>query len=200
MVLGPSRQAIEVTGAAFKKDRTAPRNTSWLPGRDGAGADVQCLELYNRAHRRKTLGCRLPRRADRLPLRTKKLRGPCTQTRCGKRPATCSRASPSPGGSLEERLGLRLAPGGPGALRLRRDPILAQVLPVITFARRLPLHWLAFIDNVAGQFALKKGYGRNPAVNGALVAFWRLAADRAWCPEFYRVPSASNFQTPAAQA
>ena len=38
--------------------------------------------------------------------------------------------------------------------------MLAQVFPVITFARRLPLHWLAFIDNVAGQFALMKGYGR----------------------------------------
>eukprot|EP00439_Symbiodinium_sp_Y106_P027107 s7751_g3.t1 len=38
------------------------------------------------------------------------------------------------------------------------EPRLA--LPVITFARRLPLQWLAFIDNVAGQFALMKGYGR----------------------------------------
>ena len=38
-------ETIEVIGAAFKKDRTAPRNTSWFPGRDGAGADVQCLEL-----------------------------------------------------------------------------------------------------------------------------------------------------------
>ena len=35
--------------------------------------------------------------------------------------------------------------------------MLAQVFPVITFARRLPLHWLAFIDNVAGQFAPMKG-------------------------------------------
>ena len=51
---------------------------------------------------------------------------------------------------------------------------------------------MAFIDNVAGQFALMKGYGRDPAVNGILAAFWGLAADRAWCPEFYRVPSASN--------
>ena len=32
----------------------------------------------------------------------------------------------------------------------------------------------------------------DPAVNGFLAAFWGLAADRAWCPEFYRVPSASN--------
>eukprot|EP00439_Symbiodinium_sp_Y106_P037591 s1758_g4.t1 len=70
--------------------------------------------------------------------------------------------------------------------------LLAQVLPVITFARRLPLHWLAFIDNVAGQFALMKGYGRDPAVNGILAAFWGLGPDRAWCPEFYRVPSAFN--------
>ena len=95
MVLGPSRQAIEVTGAAFKKDRTAPRNTSWLPGRDGAGADVQCLELYNRAHRRKTLGCRLPRRADRLPLRTKNSGGPVRRRVAEKgRPPAAGRARP----------------------------------------------------------------------------------------------------------
>ena len=37
-----------------------------------------------------------------------------------------------------------------------------------------------------------KGYGRDAVVNGILAAFWGLAADRAWCPEFYRVPSASN--------
>ena len=73
--------------------------------------------------------------------------------------------------------------------------ILAQVLRVITFARRLPLHWMAFIDNVAGQFALMKGYNEGlrsrPCRNGILATFWGLAADRAWCPEFYRVPEAN---------
>ena len=31
--------------------------------------------------------------------------------------------------------------------------ILAQVLALVTLARRLPPRWLAFIDNVAGQWA-----------------------------------------------
>ena len=50
------------------------------------------------------------------------------------------------------------------------------MLPVITFARRLPQHWLAFIDNVAAQFALMKGYGRDPAST----AFWLPSG--AWPP------------------
>jgi len=70
--------------------------------------------------------------------------------------------------------------------------ILAQVLPLVVFAPRLPPHWIAFIDNVAGQFALMKGYGKDPAVNGILASFWGLAAERQWAPDFYRVPSESN--------
>ena len=119
----------------------------------------------------------------------------------------CSRASPSPGRPAGRTAGASscswrarcstTSARAPGPFASRRAfmyvlELLAQVLPVITFARRLPLHWLAFIDNVAGQFALMKGYGRDPAVNGILAAFWGLGPDRAWCPEFYRVPSAFN--------
>ena len=39
--------------------------------------------------------------------------------------------------------------------------IVAQVLPLVTFARRLSPFWIAFIDNVAGQFA---PCGRSPVV------------------------------------
>ena len=70
--------------------------------------------------------------------------------------------------------------------------IVAQVLPLVTFARRLSPFWVAFIDNVAGQFALMKGYGKDPSVNGILASFWGLAADRQWSPDFHRVPSAAN--------
>ena len=70
--------------------------------------------------------------------------------------------------------------------------IVAQVLPLVTFARRLSPFWIAFIDNVAGQFALMKGYGKDPSVNGILASFWGLAADRQWSPDFHRVPSAAN--------
>ena len=58
--------------------------------------------------------------------------------------------------------------------------------------------WIAFIDNVAGQFALMKGYGKDPSVNGILASFWGLAADRQWSPDFHRVPSESEGWTRVA--
>ena len=78
----------------------------------------------------------------------------------------------------------RLGPGelpGPGLFASRRAfiyvlEIIAQVLALVTMARRLPPRWLAFIDNVAGQWTLTKGYGRDESVNGVLVAFWSTAA------------------------
>ena len=41
----------------------------------------------------------------------------------------------------------------------------AQVLPLAAFASFLPKRWLAFVDNQAGEAALKKGYGKDDAVN-----------------------------------
>ena len=70
--------------------------------------------------------------------------------------------------------------------------ILAQVLAIAAFAARLPPLWTAYIDNVAGQCALTKGYGNNGAVNGMVAAIWGLAATQAWAPHFQRVPSADN--------
>ena len=111
---------------------------------------------------------------------------------------------------MAEWLGLRPAPGRPRLLRLgvikpehlapfaaRKAfiyvlEIVAQVLPLVTFARRLGPFWIAFIDNVAGQFALMKGYGKDPSVNGILASFWGLASDQQWAPDFHRVPSESN--------
>ena len=70
--------------------------------------------------------------------------------------------------------------------------ILAQVLALVTLSRHLPARWLAFIDNVAGQWALTKGYGRDESVNGVLAAFWSTAALAEWLPDFRRVPSKAN--------
>ena len=70
--------------------------------------------------------------------------------------------------------------------------ILAQVLALVTMGRRLPQRWLAFIDNVAGQWALTKGYGKDPAVNGILASFWATASLSDWLPDFRRVPSKAN--------
>ena len=94
---------------------------------------------------------------------------------------------------MAERLGLRpvlrrhqIRALGPFAARrafIYVLEIVALVLPLVTLARRLPPHWIAFIDNVAGQFALK-GYGKDPSVNRILASFWGLAADRQWSPDF----------------
>ena len=62
--------------------------------------------------------------------------------------------------------------------------ILAQVLAIATFAARLPPLWTAYIDNVAGQCALTKGYGNSGAVNGMVATMWGLAAVQAWAPHF----------------
>ncbi|CAE7341369.1 unnamed protein product [Symbiodinium microadriaticum] len=56
------------------------------------------------------------------------------------------------------------------------DAAATSVLVLVTLARRLPQKWLAFVDNVAGQWALTKRYGKDPTVNGELVAFWSTAA------------------------
>ena len=70
--------------------------------------------------------------------------------------------------------------------------ILAQVLALAAFAAKLPPLWTAYIDNIAGQCALTKGYGNHGAVNGMVAAVWGLAATQAWAPHFQRVPSADN--------
>ena len=50
-------------------------------------------------------------------------------------------------------------------------------------------NWLAFIDNTAGEAALRKGYGKDAFVNSTLAAFWETAARRGWRPRFTRVES-----------
>ena len=70
--------------------------------------------------------------------------------------------------------------------------VVAQVIALAAFGRWIPSAWIAFIDNVAGQCALSKGYGRDSAVNGILTTFWALAARRGWRPHFERVTSKAN--------
>ena len=66
------------------------------------------------------------------------------------------------------------------------------MIALAAFGRWVPTAWIAFIDNVAGQCALSKGYGRDTAVNGILTTFWALAARRGWRPHFERVTSKAN--------
>ena len=78
--------------------------------------------------------------------------------------------------------------------------VLAQILAVVTLADALGEDWVAFIDNAAGQWALNKGYGRDPSVNGLLSAFWSLAAMHSWRPTFHRVTSEANIADPISRA
>jgi hypothetical protein len=68
--------------------------------------------------------------------------------------------------------------------------VLAQIVAQVAVANFLP--FVAFVDNEAGKFALNKGYGRDPAVNGLLAMYWSLAADFGWNPHFERVSSKAN--------
>jgi len=70
--------------------------------------------------------------------------------------------------------------------------VFAQLAAFATFAAILPPSIIAFIDNTAGQAALSKGYGKDPAINGMISAFWSLAAHQGWFVEFERVPSKAN--------
>ena len=70
--------------------------------------------------------------------------------------------------------------------------VFAQIIAFAAFAQLMPPTVVAFIDNTAEQAALTKGYGKDPAINGMISAFWTLAARRGWFVEFERVPSKAN--------
>ena len=71
--------------------------------------------------------------------------------------------------------------------------VFAQLMAILALAKRLPPNsWLAFIDNTAGEAALKEGYGKDGFVNGMLATFRGTAARRGWRPQFARVESTAN--------
>ena len=70
--------------------------------------------------------------------------------------------------------------------------IFAQLMATLSLAQRLPMSWLAFIDNTAGEAALRKGYGKDAFVNGMLAAFLGTAARQGWRPRCTRVESKAN--------
>ena len=67
--------------------------------------------------------------------------------------------------------------------------VFAQLMAVFTLTERLPAEWVAFIDNTAGEAALKKGYGKDRFVNVMLSTFWATAARRGWPHIFARLES-----------
>ena len=92
------------------------------------------------------------------------------------RPRHDSRQLPQ---ELRGSKGVHLRPGDSGPAHCAVD-------------RHLPELWVAWIDNSAGEAVLRKGYGKDVAVNGVLAAFWALASKMQWSPEFNRVKSESN--------
>ena len=70
--------------------------------------------------------------------------------------------------------------------------IFAQMVALAAFSEQLPGAVTAFIDNTAGQAALSKGYGKDPAMNGMLATFWAMAAKKDLLVDFRRVPSKAN--------
>eukprot|EP00435_Cladocopium_sp_Y103_P069238 s392_g33.t1 len=77
--------------------------------------------------------------------------------------------------------------------------ILAALIGVCTVCTELPRFLIFFIDNMAGKFALAKGYGKCPAVNMLVTAFWLLMEDRKWCPQFVYVKSGLNISDPISR-
>ena len=74
-------------------------------------------------------------------------------------------------------------------------------MAVFLLADRLPREWVAFIDNTAGEAALRKGYGKDAFVNAMkLSVFWNTAARRGWRPIFARVGPGRTSPAPTLRA
>ena len=69
---------------------------------------------------------------------------------------------------------------------------LGQLLPIIALGPWLEGPVISFIDNVAAQFALVKGYSRHVGGNVVSSCYWGAAARYKINPWFERVASASN--------
>ena len=129
-----------------------------------------------------------PRSSRRCSMQT-----PSSRRNSVTRWATSMRPPGAGPGQVEQRMGLRAANRDKGLLSPRQDPRpLPQALrgaqglhirPGDCGAAHssghirppaIPELWVAWIDNSAGEAALKKGYGKDMAVNGVLAAGrWR---------------------------
>ncbi len=80
--------------------------------------------------------------------------------------------------------------------------LLEAVTPLVTIVllqRSLPSRLLAFVDNQASLQALKKGYGRDPSVNGLLCLFWSIVTHLQVQIAFEWVPSHLNISDPISR-
>jgi hypothetical protein len=70
--------------------------------------------------------------------------------------------------------------------------ILAQLIPLMTLAVRLPRFWIGFIDNSAGEGALRRGWGRDEPINNLIALYTSVSAHLGWHSHYERVSSADN--------
>ena len=77
--------------------------------------------------------------------------------------------------------------------------IYAQLVAFCIHVRALPSCWLAYVDNQPGLTALQKGFGRDERINTVISAFWSLATQARWVPEFRWVPSELNISDPISR-
>ncbi|CAE7317206.1 unnamed protein product [Symbiodinium sp. CCMP2456] len=78
--------------------------------------------------------------------------------------------------------------------------VFTQMVALAAFSAYLPGAVTAFIDNTAGQAALSKGYGKDPAMNAMLATFWAMSAKKDILVDFRRVPSKANVADAVSQA
>ena len=68
----------------------------------------------------------------------------------------------------------------------------AQCLPMWVWWPKLAGSYLSFVDNVAAQWALSKGYSKNSEANLLVSLFWAAVTEKGSDPWFERVPSKAN--------
>ena len=70
--------------------------------------------------------------------------------------------------------------------------IFSQAICLLTNSAHLPAFWVSFCDNRAGLSALRKGYGRDEAINRPLSWFHALCLRKRWHGHFEWVSSHAN--------
>ena len=77
--------------------------------------------------------------------------------------------------------------------------ILAQVLAFVVFSTVMTPCVCSYIDNMPGQSALQKGFGRDECINNLLAFFWCLVGKQGRFPCFEWIPSQQNIADPISR-
>ena len=77
--------------------------------------------------------------------------------------------------------------------------IAAQIMALVALQDLLPEAIWCWIDNTAGESALRKGYGRDRKVNRLLTMLWTFLAKKQLDPHWRRVKSSANISDPISR-